>query len=118
MSPVPSVRSGLFVLLLFCTIVQQAIAQYKTGTSKFEQKMKEGEEELMEHIQSHDDVKQFFYPEKLYDNIDIYRTQVPLSQDFTIGVMVSPCGDNSSSTPEDWLPFDCCVGRFGDGEYG
>lgn len=63
-------------------------------------------------------MKEYFFPEKLFADIDIYRTEIPLSQDFTIGVMVNPCGDNSTGSPDTWLGYDCCMERFGDGEYG
>mmetsp|Transcript_4353 Transcript_4353/g.8775 ORF Transcript_4353/g.8775 Transcript_4353/m.8775 type:complete len:612 (+) Transcript_4353:175-2010(+) len=107
-----------YLLVTFLLLPVSVKAQFRNGTSKFEQKMKEGQDELREIIQSHDDVKEYFFPDKLFANIDIYRTEIPLSQDFTIGVMVNPCGDNSTGTPDTWLGYDCCVARFGDGEYG
>ena len=110
--------SFLFFLVALLLLPMATHAQFQEGTSKFEQKMKDGEETLQEEIQSHDDIKEFYFPEKLFADIDIYRTEIPLSQDFTIGVMVNPCGDNSTDTPETWLGYDCCMDRFGDGEYG
>ncbi|GMH70652.1 hypothetical protein TL16_g05462 [Triparma laevis f. inornata] len=108
------------ILIVLTLLPQVTLAQFRNGTSKFQQKKAQGEEELVEQIQSHDDVKEYFFPEKLYANIDIYRTEIPLSQEYTIGVMVSPCGDNSTLGVQGSviMPFDCCQGIFGDGEYG
>ena len=71
--------------------------QYQEGTSKYQQKKSQGEEDLLEEIQAHEDLKEYFYPEQLYEDVDVYRTEIPLSQEYTIGIMVFPCGDNSTN---------------------
>ena len=77
----------LSLLFAFLLLPKSSRAQFQNGTSKFEQKLQKGEEELREEIRSHDDVKEYFFPEKLFADVNIYRTEIPLSQDFTIGVI-------------------------------
>ena len=94
--PPPAMPSLLHILALVI-LLPLSNAQYQKGTSKYEQAKVQGEDTLVEQIRSHDDTKAYFYPEKLFDDIDIYRTEIPLSQEYTIAIMVSPCGDNSTS---------------------
>ena len=102
----------LLLGLLTLTPPQITLAQYRPETGKYEMAHEAGIDILAEELQSHASVKEFFYPEKLFENIDVYRTESPLSQDFTIAIMINPCGDYTQ------LPYDCCANRFGDGEYG
>ena len=51
-----------------------------------------------------------------------YRLSFPYKEDYTIDLLINPCGSNSSvimgKRNAKVLGYDCCVDRFGKGEYG
>jgi hypothetical protein len=108
----PLAPPASLLLLSLLLLSRPALGQFRVGTGSYEQMSEDGLLALTEELHSHSDVKANFYPEKLFQNIDVYRMSIPLSQDYTVGIMVNPCGDYSQ------LPYDCCVNKFGDGEYG
>jgi len=110
MSPLSSTP----VVLLLLSIPPLTFSQYAPGTPKFHQSKEDGLNHLQDQIRSHPDVVDHFKPETLFANIDIYRTEIPKVQDYGIGIIVNPCGENPL---ESNLPYDCCMNRFGDGEY-
>lgn len=89
-------------------------SQFAPGTPKFHKKKEDGLSDLSDQLREHPDVVDHFKPELQFSNIDQYRTELPKSQDYGIGVIVNPCGPDPLTSS---LPYDCCMDRFGDGEY-
>jgi len=107
----------LLLLTFLLTILQHPIptySQYAPGSPKFHKANEDGLNDLSEQIREHPDVVEYFRPDLGFANIDQYRTEIPKSQDYGIGVIVNPCGPNPLTSN---LPVDCCMNRFGDGEY-
>jgi len=80
-----------------------------------EQAITIAEAELKVQLTSHLDVG--FPKEEEVEQYESYRYSPPDSQDYHISLLVNPCGYNS--TREDNIPlgYDCCINRFGYGEY-
>lgn len=49
-----------------------------------------------------------------------YRFTFPPTNDYVVGILANPCGANGTYGREDdmALGYDCCMERFGSGEYG
>lgn len=48
-----------------------------------------------------------------------YDVKFPASREYYIGLIINPCGVNGTNFAYyDSLGFDCCMHRFGEGEYG
>lgn len=80
-----------------------------------------GEASLNKALQSHPDVVDEYFPNKeAVEEYERYQESFPRSEDFVIGILVNPCGANGTYGRDDdiALGYDCCVGQFGQGEYG
>ena len=113
---IPLLSRPLLGLILLVTVLQRptpTTSQYAPGTPKFHKSNEDGLKALEDEIESHPDVVGNFKPGTLFANIDVYRTEIPKSQDYGIGIIINPCGENPL---ESNLPHDCCMNRFGDGE--
>jgi len=78
----------------------------------------EGNAALKEVLRSHPDVVENLFPNKKSD--EEYQESFPSHEDFVIGILVNPCGANGTYGREDdiALGYDCCMERYGRGEYG
>ena len=76
---------------------------------------------LKNFLQSHPDIVNKYFPNKEdVEEYDSYRESFPRIEDFVIGLLVNPCGANGTYGQDDdviVLGYDCCVDRFGQGEY-
>ena len=142
------------LLIVWMTITQIHVAQsqYSEGTPKYEQKQHLNENALREQIQileqhqnqNHDskpdpDPIVIVAPNKYklhkpFENVLGYRLSIPHTQDYNIGLLINPCGVNSTfsfsrkgqikwnKNKRIWEPYplgyDCCMHVFGHGEYG
>ncbi len=137
-SPLPK---ALCLLLLLAMAARQAAGaeRYERAdlggvqmTGSFEEKYEHGVGALTGQLESHPDVNFLFNPEAQYKDRNVYRSYIPLSQEYAIGIIVNPCGSNATSGNSDLsinstvgttdvidvLGYDCCNNVFGDGEYG
>lgn len=131
--------SPLFILVLLSQI-KPSQCQYSKGTPIYEQNQQKYETILQDQIQVHDndDVPEpkDVLPsppeesEVAFENILGYRISFPHPQDYTISLLINPCGVNSTISQlssrqrnhDTWNPiplgYDCCMNVFGRGEYG
>lgn len=84
-----------------------------------EQAISIAEAELKVQLTSHPDIVEDYFPNKEEDEeYESYRESPPDSQDYTISLLVNPCGHNSTREDDSQaLGYDCCMNRFGYGEY-
>jgi len=100
--------------------VPLANSQYREGTLQHAQLVAGGEAALNEALQSHPDVVDDYFPNKeAVEEYERYRESFPPTEDFVIGMLVNPCGTNGTYGRDDdvALGYDCCIERFGQGEY-
>eukprot|EP00957_Ditylum_brightwellii_P206510 15348771-Ditylum_brightwellii.AAC.1 len=96
-------------------------AQFEEGTIQYDQQAWISREFLNEDVRSHPDVVDKYFPNKeAFDLYNKYREAIPHSEDFVIAILVNPCGVNKTDDDEETsaLGYDCCMGKFGEGEYG
>ena len=79
----------------------------------------DGNAALKKFLQSHPDVVDTYFHKDDVEEYDRYRESFPRTEDYVIGLLVNPCGANGTYGRDDdiALGYDCCVGRFGEGEY-
>ncbi len=87
--------------------------------SAYDQALSKGKDELMNLLEVHPDVVDDYFPAKeARDEYDQYRVAYPPIEDYVISILVSPCGANGTHGRDDLaLGYDCCISRFGAGEY-
>jgi len=79
-----------------------------------------GEATLWKALKSHPDVVDDYFPNKeVVEKYEQHRESFPPTEDFVIGILINPCGANGTYGKDDdnALGYDCCVSRFGQGEY-
>ncbi|KAL7467854.1 hypothetical protein ACHAXS_008085 [Conticribra weissflogii] len=107
-------------ILLTSYFPSTVLSQHREGSPQYEQTLSRGEAALKQLLQSHPDVADDYYPNreaaKVYEH---YKVDFPPIEDFVIGILVNPCGANGTYGRDDdvALGYDCCMGRFGQGEY-
>lgn len=83
-------------------------------------------EELEKQIRSHPDLVEDYFPNQdEQKRLNQYKEVYPHPEDYSISLLVNPCGANGTHFSS-WSeidrsitnPYDCCVNRFGRGEYG
>mmetsp|Transcript_8780 Transcript_8780/g.17936 ORF Transcript_8780/g.17936 Transcript_8780/m.17936 type:complete len:607 (-) Transcript_8780:3125-4945(-) len=90
-----------------------ANSQYYEGSPQYEQKAVLSKENLINDLHS-----------RIHDSPPshpmTWRTAYPPRADYTIGLLVNPCGANGtySGVGGKALGYDCCINNFGRGEYG
>lgn len=81
-----------------------------------------GEDVLLQQLKAHPDVVDDYYPNKeAKEEYDRYKVSIPPIEDYVISILVNPCGSNGTHGRDDLdiaLGYDCCMDRFGAGEYG
>lgn len=109
-----------------------------------QQQVNIGKNELENEIKSHPSVIDDYFPNREKSSAyERYRISYPDTEDYSIGLLVNPCGVNgtthhvsdnekynfdSNSIPSSYsdsnsnsyspLNYDCCMSRYGSGEYG
>lgn len=78
---------------------------------------------LADRLTYHPDVDEKFYQNRnAEDAYDRYRESFPPEEDFVISILVNPCGANGTRGDAEGrsraLGYDCCMNRYGQGEYG
>ncbi|KAL7504327.1 hypothetical protein ACHAXN_001999 [Cyclotella atomus] len=80
-----------------------------------------GQDELIQLLKTHADVLNDYFPNKeAADQYQQYVVSIPPVEDYVISMLINPCGSNGTYGREDSiaLGYDCCMDRFGAGEYG
>ncbi|KAL3803882.1 hypothetical protein HJC23_004044 [Cyclotella cryptica] len=80
-----------------------------------------GQDALLHLLETHPDVIDDYFPDKeAKEEYERYRVSYPPIEDYVISILVNPCGQNGTHGREDdiALGYDCCISRFGAGEYG
>ena len=81
-----------------------------------EQAISIAEAELKVQLTSHLDID--FPNKEEVEEYESYRYSSPSSQDFVVSLLINPCGHNSTREDDSQaLGYDCCMNRFGYGEY-
>lgn len=78
-------------------------------------------EYLKNQKQLEDQVKARFQVAQNEESYNQYRIAYPHPEDFVIHILINPCGANGTHNGLDKtiaLGYDCCMERFGRGEYG
>jgi hypothetical protein len=103
------------IAIIFRSIEPTTVAE---ENYKSELLLVEGNAALREVLQSHPDVVENLFPNKESDGE--YQESFPSHEDFVIGILVNPCGANGTYGRDDdiALGYDCCMERYGRGEYG
>ncbi|KAL7543226.1 hypothetical protein ACHAXR_012531 [Thalassiosira sp. AJA248-18] len=114
---------------VLCTITSISIqlqlptlvsSQHREGTAQHEESVIDGEAALNQALHSHPDVVDNYFPNKeAVEEYERYQESFPPTEDFVIGILINPCGVNGTYGRDDdiALGYDCCMGRFGQGEY-
>ena len=104
------ITTSAWAALLQCPAV---LSQSNTA---FEYATEKGQDELLNMLQRHPDVAGGDFKKEQEHN---YRVSYPPIEDYAISMLVNPCGSNGTHGREDdiALGYDCCMGRFGAGEY-
>ena len=96
----------------------------ESRTAQYEQAISQGEAALAAHLnlKAHQEVHVVVGnadKDKLLIESQ-YRFTFPPTNDYVVGILVNPCGANGTYGREDdvALGYDCCMERFGSGEYG
>ncbi|CAN0104914.1 unnamed protein product, partial [Discosporangium mesarthrocarpum] len=84
------------------------VGQYREDSPKFKELMAIEEAVLSSSLKGGEYVEDHFFPERNYENIDIYEYDYPDSSDYTIGIIVDPCKG---------IEYDCCNRFYGSPEY-
>ena len=97
-------------------------------TAQYKQAISHGEAALAELLKTHPDIVAGNPKEEEDDDDDDelvpssneYIFDFPPTNDYVVGMLVNPCGTNGTYGREDdvALGYDCCMERFGEGEYG
>jgi len=103
-----SLSSIAIFTIILCTLLVSAVDL----SLQNEQAISIAEAELKVQL-----VEDYFPNKEEVEECESYRESSPDSQDYRIGLLINPCGYNS--TREDNIPLgcDCCINRFGFGEY-
>ena len=106
--------------LALVQLLPLASSQHREGTLQHAESVADGEAALNKALQSHPDVVDEYFPNKqAVEEYERYRESLPPTEDFVIGILVNPCGANGTHGRDDdvALGYDCCINRFGQGEY-
>ena len=99
--------SVLFVFALAALLhVSICAGQYPTDSPRYEQEIVRGEQELLEDLTTSEQ-----------ERSPIWREDLPLPADYSMNLLVAPCGANGTHGGGDALGYDCCINRYGAGEY-
>ena len=107
----------------FCVVLVVAIQLFLHIAAEESQKLEFTIEDasLKTFLQTHPDVVNKYFPNKEdVEEYTAYRESFPRIEDFVIGLLVNPCGANGTFGQDDdviALGYDCCVDRYGQGEY-
>jgi hypothetical protein len=111
----------IFILLLPLLLAGTSSSDGSSRNAQYEQAISKGETALAELLKTHPDVV------ASNANTDVngilenqYRFNFPPTNDYVISILINPCGANGTYGREDdvALGYDCCMERFGQGEYG
>ena len=93
-------------------------------TAQYKQAISHGEAALAELLKTHPDIivdnPNKEDDDELVISTNQYIFDSPPTNDYVVGMLVNPCGTNGTYGREDdvALGYDCCLERFGEGEYG
>jgi hypothetical protein len=102
----------IVIALLLCLFSTPTAAQYNEGSPQYEQSLSQESDSLLHHLETHRDVS-----DETKEYLQ-YRISYP-TEDYSISILINPCGANNTHGREDEsvLGYDCCIDRFGQGEY-
>jgi len=106
--------------LVICTIIllPKLLVSATDLSLQHGQAIIQGQAELRIELTSHPDIVEDYFPNKEeVEEYESYRYSPPGSQDYRISLLVNPCGYNSTREDNQSLGYDCCINRFGYGEY-
>ena len=110
-------KNHLICLIFASSLLERAKSRNPTEITK-----RLGENELSNQITSHPDVVNDYFPDVEFESkYNTYRISYPDPEDYVIGILVNPCGVNGTQNSNDNsipLGYDCCMNRYGRGEYG
>eukprot|EP00956_Cyclotella_meneghiniana_P007936 scaffold10558_cov70-Cyclotella_meneghiniana.AAC.3 len=104
-------------ILLFMHCVLLCVATQNQANEYAE---KQGQDALLYLLETHPDVMEDYFPDKESKEVyHEYRISYPPIEDYAISMLVNPCGVNGTHGRNDniALGYDCCMSRFGSGEY-
>ena len=135
MAIVRSISSKCLFIVLIPYLITQA--QYYEGTPRYEQKQQTSESLLQKQIKidkghqytaTQQKSPEFKRHKERFRNVLGYRISIPGHHEYTISLLVNPCGFNSSHSHSIMndiyhlrpitLGYDCCMHVYGRGEYG
>ncbi|CAM9791198.1 unnamed protein product [Choristocarpus tenellus] len=94
------------VIIMGC--IWPGLAQYVEDSPKFNEQMAIEEAALSSSLEGGDYVENYFFPERQYEDTDVYEYDYPDSSDYTIGIIIDPCKSRD---------YNCCHRFFGSPEY-
>eukprot|EP00985_Skeletonema_marinoi_P000414 scaffold144_cov106-Skeletonema_marinoi.AAC.3 len=108
------------MILLLPLLLASAYSSSSDGSrvAQYEQAISQGETALAELLETHPDVVAAAGKVEIRESQ--YRFTIPPTNDHVVSILVNPCGSNGTYGREDdvALGYDCCMERFGSGEYG
>lgn len=107
------VFTPLFFLLLHARFF---IFAHSQPLNKEEEKKQEEIQVLRAQIKSHPDTIDTFFSSRKEDYKKEYSISYPSPEDYVIHLLINPCGYSGEHGVG--LRYDCCMNRFGQGEYG
>ena len=106
----------MLITFAWAALLHRPLEVLSQSNATFEYAAQKGQGELLNLLKKHEDVAEDEFNREIEHN---YRVSYPPIEDYAMTMLVNPCGSNGTHGREDdiALGYDCCMDRFGVGEY-